>query len=187
MASGDHHDHGSGHHHHHGHRHHHHRPTHYRPPFAIGLPPNLGFELARARGVAAAALVMGATGWLGLAPAVSRAVALVIALGTWGLLREAMDLALDAVPAGIDRGAVEAYLAGLPGVVEVHDLHIWGMSTTETALTVHLVRPAAGVDDALLAQASRALHDRFGIAHATFQFEVGHPAFPCRLASPHVV
>jgi cobalt-zinc-cadmium efflux system protein len=69
----------------------------------------------------------------------------------------------------------------------VHDLHIWGMSTTETALTVHLIRSSPLIDDALIAEASRELHDRFKIGHATFQFEVGHPAFPCRLASPHVV
>jgi len=111
----------------------------------------------------------------------------VITIGTWSLLRDSVNLAMDVVPEGIDRDAIETYLAGLPGVTEIHDLHIWGMSTTETALTVHLVRSSATVDDELTAQASRELHERFRIEHATFQFEVGHPAFPCRLAPPHIV
>ena len=86
-----------------------------------------------------------------------------------------------------DRPAIEAYLRALPGVSESHDLHIWAMSTTEVALTVHLVRPGAALDDALLAQASRDLSARFGIAHATLQIELGDPAHPCVLAPAEVV
>src|SRR5262249_35142259 len=95
-------------------------------------------------GVLGAALLLGWPGRLCPAPAVSVAVAAVILVTTWGLTRDALNLAVDAVPAGIDPGAVAAYLAGLPGVTEVHDLHIWAMSTTETALTVHLLRPTPG-------------------------------------------
>ena len=91
------------------------------------------------------------------------------------------------MPASIDRPAIEAYLAGLPGVSEVHDLHIWPMSTTEVALTAHLVRPDAGLDDELLAQACRDLASRFGIGHATLQVELGDPAHPCTLAPSEVV
>ena len=97
--------------------------------------------------IAAAAVMM--TGWLWLDPAVSIAIALVITWGTWSLLAASVNLALDAVPQNIDPGKIEAYFAALPGVTEVHDLHIWAMSTTEVALTVHLVRPGAGLDDEL--------------------------------------
>ena len=136
-------------------------------------------------GVVIAALLIGWTGWLWLDPAMSIAIAGVILVATWGLTRNALNLALDAVPAGIDRHAVEAYLAGLPGVTEVHDLHIWAMSTTETALTAHLVRPNAGLDDQLLADAARELDRRFGIRHPTIQVEAGNAA--CHLAPAHVV
>jgi cobalt-zinc-cadmium efflux system protein len=88
-------------------------------------------------------------------------------------------LALDAVPEGIDEREVKDYLAGLPTCAEVHDLHIWGMSTTESALTAHLVMGRAVCDDAFLAQIARELHDRFGIEHATLQVENGDPAYPC--------
>ena len=142
-------------------------------------------DAAVSLGVVVAALVIGWTGWLWLDPAVSVAVAAVILLTTWGLTRDALNLALDAVPAGIDRDAVEAYLAGLPGVTEVHDLHIWAMSTTETALTAHLVRPNASLDDQLLTAAAHELEHRFGIHHVTVQVEAG--VAECRLAPAHVV
>jgi cobalt-zinc-cadmium efflux system protein len=135
-------------------------------------------------GVVVVALLMNATGWLWLDPAVSLVIVLIIAVGTWDLLRDSLNMALDAVPPGVDREAVEAFLAGLPGVSEVHDVHIWAMSTTETALTVHLVRPGAGTDDGFLAEASKRLHERFAIAHATFQIENGDT---CHLAPAEVV
>jgi cobalt-zinc-cadmium efflux system protein len=138
-------------------------------------------------GVVLSALAVLWTGWLWIDPAVSIVVALVIVVGTWSLLKESVSLSLDAVPARVDRPAIETYLAGLPGVSEVHDLHIWAMSTTEVALTAHLVRPAAGLDDALLAQACRDLSQRFGIHHATLQVESGDPAHPCTLAPATVV
>ena len=138
-------------------------------------------------GVVLAALAILATGWSWLDPAVSIAIAVVIVIGTWSLLKESLDLALDAVPANIDRVAIERYLGGLPGVTEVHDLHIWAMSTTDVALTVHLVRPGATLDDGLLMAACRDLSERFGVGHATLQIEAGDPAHPCGLAPVEVV
>jgi cobalt-zinc-cadmium efflux system protein len=138
-------------------------------------------------GVVIAGLLIMLTGWSWLDPTVSLLIAGVILWSTWGLARDSLDLALDAVPRGVDRDAVERYLRGLPGVTEVHDLHIWPMSTTETALTAHLVRPGAGLDDTLLAHACEHLAGDFGIAHATLQVEHGDAAHPCRLAPREVV
>ncbi len=140
-----------------------------------------------ALGVVVAGLVILQTGWLWLDPAVSLVVGVVILVGTWSLLRDATGFALDAVPPGIDRDKVAAFLRELPGVAEVHDLHIWGMSTTETALTAHLVRPDAALDDDLLHDTCAGLHERFGISHATLQVENGHGAHPCELRSNEVV
>jgi cobalt-zinc-cadmium efflux system protein len=96
------------------------------------------------------------------------------------LLRESLDRALDAVPAGIEPAAVARWLAGQPGVAEPHDLHIWALGTQGTALTTHLLRPAAtGPDDAFLAGLRHGLLQPFGIAHATVQVEAGDPVHPC--------
>ena len=138
-------------------------------------------------GVVIAGLAILLTGWPWLDPAVSLAIVAIIFVGTWGLLRDSVNLALDAVPEGIDAAAVGDYLAALPGVAAVHDLHIWAMSTTETALTAHLVIPRAGDGDALLARASAELHDRFGIEHPTLQVERGDPAHPCARAAADAI
>ena len=135
-------------------------------------------------GVMVAALLIAWTGWLWLDPLTSLVIAAVILAGTWGLLRDSVDLALDAVPRGIDPAAVEAFLAAQPGVSEVHDLHIWAMSTTETALTAHLVCPGTMPDDGFLAALRDGLHQRFAIGHATIQIEAGAP---CPLAPAHAV
>lgn len=136
--------------------------------------------------VLTAALVL-ATGWLWLDPAASLVVALIIVAGSWRLLRDAVNMALDAVPAGIDPGAVRAHLAAFAGVRAVHDLHIWPMSTTETALTCHMVMPAGHPGDHALAILAAELNARFGIEHATIQVETGDPEHPCRLGPDHVV
>ncbi|MFI4934264.1 MAG: cation diffusion facilitator family transporter [Caulobacterales bacterium] len=128
-----------------------------------------------ALGVVATGGLILVTHWLWLDPAISLIISAVIVWGTWSLMREALDLALAAVPAGVDRSGVMDYLVTLPGVTEVHDLHIWGMSTTETALTAHLVRPGTEVDDALLAEVCGELRARFSIHHATLQVEGGSP------------
>ncbi|HEY1447391.1 MAG TPA: cation diffusion facilitator family transporter [Caulobacteraceae bacterium] len=140
-----------------------------------------------AAGVVAAGAVIWFTHWRWLDPVVSLAIGAIIVAGTWSLLRESLDLALQAVPVGVDRAAVLGYLAELPGVAEVHDLHIWGMSTTETALTAHLVRPEAAMDDALLHQVCTELKVRFRIDHATLQVEEGALDHPCHLADAAVV
>ncbi|MEK4032396.1 cation diffusion facilitator family transporter [Methylocystis sp. IM3] len=142
-------------------------------------------DAAVSLGVVVAALVIGQTGWLWLDPATSIAVAVVILWSGWGLMRDTLNLALDAVPSGIDSSTVENYLTRLPGVTEVHDLHIWGMSTTETALTAHLVCPCVELNDQLLAEIAHELEHRFCIQHATIQIETG--AMECRLAPAHVL
>jgi len=136
-------------------------------------------DAAISLGVVVAAVIIHFTNWLWVDPVASLLIVIVITLGTWELLRESLDLALDAVPKNIHPAEVEAYLSGLPGVATVHDLHIWSMSTTEIALTVHLVKPDAVIDDALLSRISEELSDKFGIAHATVQLEQGDNAYPC--------
>jgi cobalt-zinc-cadmium efflux system protein len=140
-----------------------------------------------ALGVVAAGGLILLTHWSWLDPAMSLAISVIVVAGTWSLMRESLDLALQAVPTGIDHAAVMNYLAALPGVSEVHDLHIWGMSTTETALTAHLVRPEAPVDDTLLQTICAELNSRFAVHHATLQIENGAGAHPCVLAPQEVV
>ncbi|MGE5270196.1 MAG: cation diffusion facilitator family transporter [Thiohalocapsa sp.] len=140
-----------------------------------------------AAAVSAAGIAIALTGWQWLDPAMGILVSAVIVYGTWGLLRDSMRLALDAVPEGIDAAAVRDHLAALPGVREVHDLHIWGMSTTETALTCHLVMPGGHPGDAELAALAHRLDHRFGIHHVTIQIELGDSAEACALTPEHVV
>jgi cobalt-zinc-cadmium efflux system protein len=130
--------------------------------------------------------LIAATGLAWIDPALSLGIAAVIVVGTWGLFRESVDMALDAAPKGVDVGAVHGWLAAQPGVVEVHDLHIWAMSTTETALTAHLIRPGNPDGDAFLHAACEGLARRFNIGHATLQVETD-AAHACRLAPAEVV
>ncbi|MBD2207345.1 cation transporter [Calothrix sp. FACHB-1219] len=138
-------------------------------------------------GVVLAGIAIVFTGWLWFDPVVSLIIVVVVVVGTWQLLKDSLDLALDAVPAGIEPLAVRTYLAELRDVAGVHDLHIWGMSTTETALTAHLVMPTGHPGDAFLVQVNRELQDHFGIEHTTFQIETGDPSYPCPLAQENVV
>src|SRR6516162_606284 len=138
-------------------------------------------------GVVAAGIAIWLTGRLWIDPAVSLIVSAVIVIGTWGLMKSAMGLALDAVPEGIDAAAVRAHLLEIPGVTGLHDLHIWGMSTTETALTCHLVMPAGHPGDATLGAIAEQLHHRFGIHHATIQIELADTDEACVLTPEHVV
>ena len=138
-------------------------------------------------GVVVTGVMIALTGWMWLDPVASLVIGVVIVGGAWSLMRESLDLALDAVPADVDKLAVRDYLANLPGVTEVHDLHIWGMSTTGTALTAHLVRPGAELDDALLHQACHELEERFRVHHATLQIEHGDGGHPCHLADEAVI
>ncbi|WP_269515801.1 cation diffusion facilitator family transporter [Brevundimonas subvibrioides] len=121
-------------------------------------------------GVVIAGGVIMMTGWSILDPLVSIVIVAVILWGTWGLLKDSVGLAMDAAPASVDVAAVRSALAGLPGVTAVHDLHIWGMSTTRTALTAHLVHDR-GDPRALLLEAQTLARSRFGIGHTTLQLE----------------
>ena len=124
-------------------------------------------------GVVIAGVAILLTGELLIDPVTSLLIVGVIAWGTWGLLKDSVKLALLAVPDSIDESAVRAYLAGLPGVATVHDLHIWPMSTTETALTAHLVMPGGQPGDAFLHDIAHELEHHFRIGHATVQVETG--------------
>lgn len=131
-------------------------------------------------GVVVAAGLFILTGWTWLDPAISLVIALVILLGTWDLLRHALRLSLDGVPASIDMGSVTGYLSGLPGVTAVHDLHVWAMSTSETALTAHLIMPDGHPGDDFLCRIANHLHGEFDIEHTTIQVETG--VHPCVLS-----
>jgi len=138
-------------------------------------------------GVVVSGLAIMLSGWSWLDSVVSLIIAALIFFSTWSLLRDSVNLALDKVPENVDVEKVQAFLAALPGVTEVHDLHIWAFSTTETALTVHLVRPHAGPDDAFLQHVGDELKENFAIGHVTFQIEDGNPAYTCRFAPAHVI
>lgn len=122
-------------------------------------------------GVIVAGLIISRTGWLWIDPTVSLLIVAVIFAGTWGLLRDSVTMSLDAVPKGIEPDEVEASLAALPGVAKIHDLHIWPMSTTEIALTCHLVMPAGSSNDAFLQDIAAMLRERHDIDHTTIQIE----------------
>ncbi len=138
-------------------------------------------------GAVLAGIAIVTTGWLWFDPVVSLIIVIVIVVGTWQLLQESVNLVTDAVPAGIEPLAVRTYLTELSGVTGVHDLHIWGMSTTETALTVHLIMPNGHPGDAFLVEVNKELHDHFSIEHTTIQIEFGDPNYPCVLANEGVV
>ena len=121
-------------------------------------------------GVVVAGGVIWLSGWSIVDPLVSLVIVAVILIGTWGLLKDSLNLALDAAPAGMDVEAVRAALLDLPGVSAVHDLHVWGLSTTRAALTAHLVHDRPDGAD-LLAEAHELIRARFGIGHATLQLE----------------
>ena len=131
-------------------------------------------------GVVIAGFIIYSTGWLWVDPAISLLIVLVITIGTWGLLKDSFYLSMDAVPKDIDFQEVENYLNGINGVTEVHDLHIWAMSTTETALTAHLVIPDETKDDYFLKKICDDLHSKFGIEHSTIQTEKSAQSSNCK-------
>lgn len=120
-------------------------------------------------GVVVAGVLTLTMGWAWIDPVASLVIALVIVIGTWGLFRQSLHLMVDGVPSHVNLVEVRACLLGLPGVVQVHDLHVWAMGTAEVALTAHLVMPEGPADDHFLADATAALRERFGIAHVTLQ------------------
>jgi cobalt-zinc-cadmium efflux system protein len=145
---------------------------------------HMAADAAVSLGVVAAACVIMLTGWQWVDPAISLSIAAIVLASGWGLARDSVNLALDGVPKGVELAGVRDYLGGLEGVTEVHDLHIWAMSTNETALTAHLVRPG-GYEDSFLHGICEQLSHRFNIHHATLQIEAGSDV--CRLAPAEVV
>ncbi|WP_397452829.1 cation diffusion facilitator family transporter [Pseudomonas sp. NA-150] len=148
---------------------------------------HMASDAAVSAGVVISGLIIFLSGWAWLDPVTSLIIAALILVSTWGLLRDSVNLALDKVPEGIDVSEVQTFLASFPGVTEVHDLHIWPLSTTDTALTVHLVLPDTDYDDDFLHDVMAELETHFGIGHATVQIERGDAAKPCQLAPTHVV
>ena len=132
-------------------------------------------------GVVAGGLIISTTGWNMIDPIISLVIAAVITIGTWGLLKDSFYLSMDAVPKGIDYNDVKKFLTSLDGVNQVHDLHIWGLSTTETALTAHLVMPSLQNNDKFISETSMALKDKFDIDHTTFQIEIDPGCADCSL------
>ena len=141
---------------------------------------HLAADAAVSLGVVLTGVALVFTRWSWLDPVVSLLVSALIVGSTWGILRESLDLAMDAVPGRIDPAAVRAYLEAVPGVVDVHDFHVWAMSTTEIALTAHLVTDRATLDDDLTERIAHDLSERFGIVHPTIQWESAGRPQPCR-------
>jgi len=146
---------------------------------------HMAADAAVSAGVVVAGIAIVFTGLHWIDPTVSLIIAAVIVWGTWGLLRDSVNLALQAVPRGIDLGEVREYLAALPNVTTVHDLHVWPMSTTETALTVHLEMPTGSRADPFLLEVCEHLREEFGIEHSTIQIE--RNAKSCSLAPERLV
>lgn len=130
-------------------------------------------------GVVLGAVAIIFTGWTWLDPAMSLVITVLIFWGTWGLLKDSITLLLDGVPSHIETKAVQAYFQEFPGVIAIHDLHIWAISTTETALTVHLVLEDRPMSDELLQTLHQDIKSYFGIAHSTIQLENGPSSLNC--------
>jgi cobalt-zinc-cadmium efflux system protein len=142
---------------------------------------HMAFDAAVSLGVVVTGLAMFMTGWYWLDPVISLVIVSVVLAGTWGLLRDAIRLSLSAVPAHIDIEAVQAFLNALPDVADVQDLHIWGMSTTESALTAHLVMPGGYPGDAFLDHVSAELKSHYAIQHSTLQIKQKTTGTACAL------
>jgi len=132
---------------------------------------HMAADAAVSLGVVLAGLAISLTHLYWIDPVISLIIVVVITIGTWGLLKESFFLSMDAVPQSISFDDVTDFLNAIEGVKEVHDLHIWAMSTTEIALTAHLVMPAVPEDDLFLKKVCSQLHDKFGIEHTTIQIE----------------
>jgi cobalt-zinc-cadmium efflux system protein len=150
-----------------------------------GAYQHMAADAAISLGVVISGIVIIYTGWTWLDPAVSLVIVAIIVVSTWSLLRESVQLVLAGVPPSIDSTEVSAFLAKQEGVSEVHDLHIWAMSTTETALTAHLVMPGGYPGDARVDAIGARLRDDFKIAHCTLQVEQGTTDHGCALQALH--
>lgn len=141
---------------------------------------HMAADAAVSAGVVVAGFIILKTGFTWIDPVTSLVIVVVIAIGTWGLLRDSVNMSLQAAPPGLDPQEIGNFLCGQEGVETIHDLHVWPMSTTETALTVHLLVPGGYPGDAYTAQVAAELKERFGIDHATIQIETD-PSTPCEL------
>jgi len=138
-------------------------------------------------GVVIAGVAIMTTGWLWLDPVISLLIVAIVLIGTWRLFMDSMNLSLDAAPTDIDVAEIENYLLNLDNVINTHDLHIWALSTRETALTVHLVVNEALIDNHFLEGVTQELHDRYSIEHATIQIENRASSGSCRLDRPECI
>ena len=142
-------------------------------------------HMAADAGVSLAVVVSGILisirGWLWIDPVISLFIVTVIFFGTWGLLRDSINYTIDAVPKGIDYPGIRRYLTSFHRVNRIHDLHIWALSTTEIALTVHIVVNDNSLDNNFLRKVQQYLHDHFGIEHATIQVETSKKRNECML------
>ncbi len=130
-------------------------------------------------GVVISAIIISYTGWIWIDPVVGLIIVCIILWGTWGLTRDSISLMLDAIPHHIDHAGVKQYLTQYPGVLALHDLHIWGLSTREVALTAHLIMPTKPLTDSDYKKINHDLHEKFKISHATIQVESGSEDDPC--------
>jgi cobalt-zinc-cadmium efflux system protein len=133
---------------------------------------HMAADAAVSLGVVIAGIIILQTGWLIIDPILSLIIVFIILIGSWGLLRESVNLSLDAVPKNIDVTKVQDYFTDIDCVVEYHDLHIWALSTTETALTVHLVINQKSIDNQFLKDIQNDLFEKFAIDHPTIQIEL---------------
>lgn len=153
----------------------------------LGAYLHMATDALISAGVVFSGVIISYTSWSWLDPAVSIIISLIIIQGTWGLLKNAMRLSMDAVPLNIDPIAVKKYLEGIEDVLEVHDLHIWAMSTTETALSAHLTVSNYSLDNSKMMKISEDLRDKFKIHHPTIQVELFDEHFRCHLSPEDVI
>jgi len=142
---------------------------------------HMAADAAISLGVVIAGIAIMITDWLWLDPLISLFIVLFILIGTWNLLRDSIDLSIDAVPQGIDVQHIQNYLNNLENVSDIHDLHVWALSTTETALTVHLVTNHKLIDNCFLERIQEHLHHHFDISHVTIQIENETDNYTCVL------
>ncbi len=145
---------------------------------------HMAADAAVSVGVVVTGVAIMFSGWLWLDPLISMVIVVIVMLGTWDLLRDSLHLSVDGVPRDIDIDRIRTWLAAQTGVLEVHDLHVWALSTTETALTAHLITRHTIIDNLFLDRLQQRLHEDFAIDHTTIQIEQGDRENRCRLNHP---
>jgi len=140
---------------------------------------HMAADAAISTGVIASGIAIIFTGWYWLDPVISLVIVVVVIISTWGLLRESVQLILSAVPASVDIAAIDEYLRRQPGVSDIHDLHIWGISTIESALTAHLIMPGGYPGDDFMDNIRQTLENHYAIHHSTIQIEQGTARHSC--------